>query len=354
MSAARLGYLDALRCVATLAVLFQHVLERHDPERYSAFLALAPGVAGVVLFFYVSGYVIPLSVRDGIPAGRFVLRRVFRIYPAYLLVLAVIGLLAVSGVLVPRVPEPTAFRVLANLLLVQDYVGVAAYLGVSWTLSLEFAWYAIFALMFYRYREADVIRIVNAYSLALVALALAALLLGHRLPVGRLGMVGAALVGYATYRHRAGGLDASRYWRAIRAYLAALALSQGVMFGHFAHPNITLFNALAGWSLSSLLFLGVVHARALRESVLVDNRLTLLVGTVSYSIYLSHPVVMDLLGDASGTIRSPALVATVTLLASVAMYALVEKPGVRLGRRLEGPALVRPARRGAYTADAGE
>jgi len=79
----------------------------------------------VVLFFLISGFVIPLSVRHAFDPGHFVLRRLLRIYPLYLAALA----LLVAGAGLGLLPEwawlgtakPQVW--LANLLLVQDYVG---------------------------------------------------------------------------------------------------------------------------------------------------------------------------------------------------------------------------------------
>ena len=145
----RLDYLDFLRCVAAIAVFAQHLLERADPARFRPFLELGPGIFGVALFFLISGFVIPHSVRRGFAPADFAVRRLFRVFPAYLTVLAAVVALGALGLQPWRgtlvADGPAGF--VANLALVQEYTGHAALLGVSWTLSLEFVWYGIFALV---------------------------------------------------------------------------------------------------------------------------------------------------------------------------------------------------------------
>lgn len=98
----RLPELDALRGLAAFSVLLGHLFlfaQTDSTSRLARFLyGLYPYPVGhdaVILFFVLSGFVLSLPAIDGRPQpyAVFLIRRIFRIYPAYLLML----LLAVAG-----------------------------------------------------------------------------------------------------------------------------------------------------------------------------------------------------------------------------------------------------------------
>jgi peptidoglycan/LPS O-acetylase OafA/YrhL len=238
----RLAYVDALRLLAAGLVLFQHLVQRHPSWWSTPLVQLGPGVAGVVLFFLISGFVIPFSVRSGLHLRGFMIRRVMRIYPLFLVALAIIAIGGFTGWLAEwsdlRSAQP--LRWIGNLLLVQDFFGIKPLLGVSWTLIIELAWYALFAaaLVLFKARAALILAIaVPAGLLALAALSLA---LDTRIPLGRPAMIYAAVLGYQTYLYSSGALSARGLGAAIAAFLAVTWLTNYIAFGVFSHTRITL------------------------------------------------------------------------------------------------------------------
>src|SRR5689334_23533688 len=117
----RLAWLDALRGWAAAVVAVFHlspvVLGREPHLRILAVIDL--GKYGVLLFFLVSGYVIPLSLERHGSLRRFFLGRLFRIYPAYLATIGAAallgawhgGLLAHAGMLLDPLGQRGAVRV---------------------------------------------------------------------------------------------------------------------------------------------------------------------------------------------------------------------------------------------------
>ena len=128
----RLRYIDALRAIAALLVVWLHAastFSNASPEtaRAAAGSSAIPGCIdvghiGVVVFFLISGFVIPFSILPdrAAPVGSFVIKRILRIYPAYWLSVPLAALVVfwIWG-------TPFATReLLINLTLLQDVFGV--------------------------------------------------------------------------------------------------------------------------------------------------------------------------------------------------------------------------------------
>lgn len=332
----RLNYVDALRLLAAGLVVFQHIAERHADATTAPLVALAPGVMGVVLFFLVSGFVIPFSIRRGLDPRAFMIRRLFRIYPLYLVALAIVAIGGWTGLLAQWSDVQTASpaRWIGNLLLVQDLVGVKPVLGVSWTLIIELAWYALFAAALLHFRDRAALALSIAIPASLIALALLSLAIDTRIPLARPAMIYAAVLGYQAFLHRDGSLTRRQFRLAVATFFGVTWLINWVSFGHFAHPHITLGQALGPWTVAPLLFFAVVFIPRIRNAPVLTTGLLPAIGAASYSVYLLHPVAI-----AAAEQHSPAgLAVPVALGLTLAMswigYRWVERPGIALGRIL--------------------
>lgn len=147
-----MGWLDAIRGVAALLVAVHHF----------GLLALIPGGAyfgkhfdlgiyAVMVFFLVSGYIIPASLERRGDVRGFWVGRFFRIYPL-LLVVVTIALLVLpqkfSAVPVQGDIEQPVRATVANLTLLQDLLNIPNGLGVLWTLSYEMVFYFFVSALF--------------------------------------------------------------------------------------------------------------------------------------------------------------------------------------------------------------
>lgn len=91
----RFHHVDAMRAVAVILVIWTHYAERFAPLAGSQYMldtlqrSMNFGRVGVVVFFAISGMLIPSSLHGEVGAGtkRFLVRRFFRLYPAYWLAL---------------------------------------------------------------------------------------------------------------------------------------------------------------------------------------------------------------------------------------------------------------------------
>jgi peptidoglycan/LPS O-acetylase OafA/YrhL len=139
----RYGFIDAVRGVAACAVMLQHsmyasgILGGPPGSILRGFIPtwLELGETGVVAFFLVSGFVIPLSLEKTAELKRFWLHRALRIYPLYILIFFLTFAAMAGG----RVHSVHGFLVnfLSHILFVQEYAKQEEFVGGSWTLSLE-------------------------------------------------------------------------------------------------------------------------------------------------------------------------------------------------------------------------
>lgn len=181
MTRSRLAWLDALRGFAAAVVALFHLspavigTDRH----LAIYRHFDLGRYGVLLFFLVSGYVIPMSLERHGSLRRFWVGRLFRIYPAYLVATAAGLLLVGAGWQRWRNGDPIAVA-LGHLTMTQDLVGLGGVLRPFWTLSYEMTFYLIVAGLFVWGRHRD-----SAWWAA--GLALVALVAGRHLPDDLLG-----------------------------------------------------------------------------------------------------------------------------------------------------------------------
>ncbi|QMU75951.1 acyltransferase [Streptacidiphilus sp. PB12-B1b] len=181
-AAARLGWLDALRGIAALAVVFQHAGPTLFDDAYRhSHQYLDAGIFGVFLFFLISGYIVPASLERRGDLRAFWAGRIFRIYPLYLVVFAAALLLlprAHAGVGTAVFQHPW-LSLAADGILLQDLLGVPNGLDVAWTLCYEMVFYFLVSALFlcgWHRRSAP----------AASGFAAAALFAGGLLPVGLL------------------------------------------------------------------------------------------------------------------------------------------------------------------------
>ena len=169
-TATQLLGVQMLRGVAALAVVVHHVFE----ESHALFGAhglpkplVLVGAAGVDLFFVISGFIMLHTTwaefgRPGAP-GRFLLRRVVRIFPLYWACLCLVLLAKSSGAMY-RSLEITPSILIGSALLLPTS---GLIIGVAWTLVFEMYFYYLFATWL-RFKRAGGAVLGVAGSIALV------------------------------------------------------------------------------------------------------------------------------------------------------------------------------------------
>ena len=355
----RLAGLDLLRALAVVLVVFHHGI--HD-RLLAGWPGFAAGVArflgrggwiGVDLFFVLSGFLVSGLLfgeyrrRRVLDPVRFLVRRGFKIYPAFYALLAfTIGKALIEGL---RVDEISWGNVAAEAFFVQNYArGVLPH---TWSLAVEEHFYLLAAItlaLLARRGGDDPFRRIPWIFGALAAFCLGARVLAavgapaydgylhlfpthHRLD----GLAFGVLLSYVFHFHR-GWLDRAVGGReALLAVVGLALLLPAFLYTHSETPAIYSVGVSAFYLGSGLLVLALV-LRPPAESRPV--RAIAYLGRHSYSIYLWHlTVIVNVWRFTDGPgITTPgrfAAMVGLSVLVGVAAAKLVELPFLRVRDR---------------------
>src|SRR5437588_4906880 len=146
----RLAWLDMLRGLAALAVVFDHIsYYALQHVRSLVHQWFDPGDYGVFTFFIISGYIVPASLERKGSVRTFWVSRVFRLYPLYLLAagIAVMLFMAHFGSLRGEDADPET-SVLSQLLMMSNVLSGQNVPNVVWSLSYEMVFYLLLTALF--------------------------------------------------------------------------------------------------------------------------------------------------------------------------------------------------------------
>lgn len=339
--------LQYLRAIAALMVVAFHAADKLstlDPD--GQHFAFTVGLAGVDIFFVISGFIIYVTgSQAGTTPASFLRKRLIRIVPLYWVLTL---MLAAVAILKPGLLASSSFELphfIASLLFVPwPHPQIPALLPLlipGWTLNYEMAFYGLFALGMLLPRSARLPSLVSALCL-----------------LAALGMMFAPTGIAAFYSDQiilefAAGTVIAAVWMHGSRPRTIIAV------GVFAAGAVLLCLG-AGSTLPRVIGAGVPAAMIVSGAVFSENiarrrPIPLLseLGDASYSIYLSHVVVLPVLArfwqaarfgvEGRGTaFFLSALIASA--MAGVALHRLVERPLLAWmsGRRARDRAEKRP------------
>jgi peptidoglycan/LPS O-acetylase OafA/YrhL len=332
--------IQILRAVAALAVLTHHVCNEkvaHVGGAAAPLNNLIVGVAGVDLFFVISGFVMvyaseSLFAQRGAPRI-FFLRRLARIVPLYWAVTAaIVGyLLVVHGIAVLMSLHSPGSLVASFLFYPYprpDGLAVPVH-ALGWTLNYEMFFYVLFAVAILLPRRAAVMAVAALFVTLVVIGRLFALPLPFAYwfdPIILEFCFGMAIA----LAYRAGlRLPPAFVWLLILAAIAAFAAT--MVWGASAP-----WRALAWGAPSAAIVAALVLSRRAAPAGPV-GRVFGFLGDASYSIYLTHPLVFPVVGwtlprwiDFSAMPWAYAVIAFACAVAAAsACYLVFEKPVTR-------------------------
>jgi peptidoglycan/LPS O-acetylase OafA/YrhL len=360
--------LDGLRAFAILLVLARHSLRPFVPDdAYQSIVTLGPvdltpfvlnGWIGVDLFFVLSGFLIGRQAWRGDGLLRFWFKRATRILPAYWTCLAVVAIALTVGGAWPS--RGTDF--LAHIVMLQDYTG-SVFVAAFWSLGAEEKFYLLAPLLVLlvargrgRWLSARSVQAGSLAALWLVPVASRALMAGG-LP---------ATVSYTEYflQYRSPfhltceslvvGFAIAWMSKQPRAMFAGRASRESLFYGGAAvvlwwlvpseilgridARTIVVAPALIGLAFGAMV-LAVVSGRG-SYSALLGHSLWRPIATGSYTIYLTHMMIIPVASAFAMAIPLAAGTATARWLSFLPWYlALTVVSAYVLHRCVERPVL---------------
>lgn len=364
-------YVDALRGLAATYVLLFHLALTADPPlplpSYIRWFILGGGT-GVSLFFITSAFTLcgSMAARSARATpetaasrlGDYAIRRFFRIAPLFYVLLLVSWLRDASR----GVYHPWS-SVLYNLTFTFNFVPgeETSFVWAGWTLGVEMVFYVVFPLLFRFVTSVERAVLCLALSIGLAfaypslaawapPLALLANTFGHfgfftMLPLFAAGMLAFHLhrrpvAGAADGRSAEGRSVDHRRLSLTLLISAAVAYRVLLLLPGWAPFEVVLF-------MQAPIFVALLLSLSMVAWPLLVNRVTVFLGTISYSLYLNHSLVLWVLGPLFQWVyRQPvifvtvrfAICAAIALASTVAVswvtYRWIEQPGVRLGQWL--------------------
>jgi peptidoglycan/LPS O-acetylase OafA/YrhL len=361
-STRHLGYrpgLDGLRAIAITFVVLHHTAAFLVPQWKTWFFT--GGFLGVDIFFVLSGFLITslLLERRGPseprPLRSFYARRALRLFPA-------VGVLVVANLVIAIIQSDGLGKALRSFLVVFTYttnwaelrsVSFSPYLAHLWSLAIEEQFYFVWPILLLGALWAGLSRRAIAW-LVLVLAAAAALWRaelwwsGHgwiAIYIRTDARADALLIGVVLGLARP-DLLMSRVPRAVRGVLGCTALGLLVVAAltfHGDSKNLYL-GGLTVVALIAALLLTVELTGAWPLHPVLSSRPLVMIGRLSYSLYLWHFLVFQVVAEhlvGSSSVLRVALGWSVTALAATASFVLVERPVLRvkdrLGRRRPKP-----------------
>ncbi|OWJ68696.1 acyltransferase family protein [Inquilinus limosus] len=337
----RLAYVDSMRGIAALLVVLMHNVQpvATGPVRTLIYDIIDPGKVGVVMFFAISGFVIPFSFPTG-PASleRFLISRFFRLYPAYWLSMAAyLILLFITGATLPSL-----VNVSANVTMAQMALGQANILGLYWTLFVELQFYLICAMAFVSGRLHRPKFTFGASVGMVVAAAILALLrfyLERKVPVAVPLSLSIMFWGTLWRETVVNDSREHRTYALIMLALFAVAIPTISLLAY--DTDLGLEENWVRYAISYIF--GVALFIFFSIAVRITGKIFVWLGAISYSLYLFHfpaKQTVYLILAAVG-ITPPVwlgILISIAFAIGVAglIFACLERPAIELGRKVGG------------------
>lgn len=338
--------IDGLRAIAVISVIIYHLNENW----------LSGGFLGVDIFFVISGFLITGIIITEIQQNSFSLkqfytRRIKRIYPAFITVMALVSLIASVIFIYNDFNQLRKTIELATAFLSNFYLGLTqGYFDLSanenpvlhiWSLAVEEQYYLIFPLiLILAYKKFREIKALFIITLILFFILLATSFIPanfykevlHQPNIYYLSnlrfpelLVGSLL---AIYHNLSNKVQLSKQVNNILAILSTLLLFSCLflMNNNIAYiPGITLI-------LPCIFTALIIHTTSQNNIIklCLSNKVIVFIGKISYSLYLYHWIFIAfayyITGEKQINNQSIAIVIVLTIIFSVLSYYLIEQP----------------------------
>lgn len=291
--ASRISWLDSLRGIAAFMVVILHIWliwrEKNPtvkvPDEISIFFNCITkgfidfGKIGVAVFFIVSGYVIPYSIEKK-SIKNFLISRFFRLYPIYWVAIIFAFFLY----------EKPILDSLINMTMFQSFFGIKDSIGVFWTLQIEWIFYILCILL----KFFNILQNKRVLVIQFIALLIAAILFSYfrmtymlKLPVALIIALLLMTIGMFCNRYDRGetGLRSTILYMIIGFIFVLLPTCRMAYTINMGNDE-TWYRYFNSYLISLIIFFLFRYFKFYNKSLGI-------LGLVSYSVYLIHPLVID-------------------------------------------------------------
>ncbi|MBS0916400.1 acyltransferase family protein [Providencia rettgeri] len=344
-------YIRGISALLVVLFHFRGVINDVYAQNDLGHLLFRWGEIGVDVFFVISGFIICLSTKNTNRPGEFIAKRFFRIYPAYLFFIIISMLI---GYYFSSIN--TADVINAIFILPADYSKGSPFFGysyliVAWSLFYEICFYAIYVISMaisHRYRN------LICSLLILLMVFIPQVVVNGRISASPLDYAGASWLGYFNIFTSPMMLI---FIVGILIYecvpiikLVALRLDEWVIrvlfyssASFFIYCFMTGYNSWHGLTNSVVFIAPIIMCAILFEIRVGVKKSTFLsfLGDISYSLYLSHLIVLLLLSKFGGVFYHSStgfsrlfILVSLSLITAYISFNLIEKPSAKLCRKL--------------------
>jgi peptidoglycan/LPS O-acetylase OafA/YrhL len=294
--ATHLRSLTSLRFFAAMMVVAYHSAIQSSGDGSQPHGVLRFGYLGVTFFFVLSGFVLVWSAREGDRAGQFYRRRFARVWPLHALTFVLAVALGASTLIHHRGP---GWSGALNVTLLQawsrDHEVIYGFNGVSWSLSAEAFFYAMFPLLVLAARRAGGLATTCAGVAWLVAGATLSELTNDGwwsevLPAYRIGefVIGMGLA--LLVRRGAPRMNATvAACLLVGAYAAAVVLNRVTAGGLTYRPWLAALLVLPGLA---LLLIGLAQRDVEGSETYLTSPTLVRLGQWSFALYMIHELML--------------------------------------------------------------
>jgi exopolysaccharide production protein ExoZ len=349
----RIESLDWQRGLLACSIMVYHLTswELHPVDSSSLLGRL--GIYGVSMFFVLSGLSMAVvysnSIRDVRSSISFFIRRIFRIWP---LLWAAVTYITLKKLYFHQ--DPSWRAVLLNLTTTFGFIRPQAYLNTgAWSIGNEMVYYALTPLIVIMFNRKVLlgniltgITLCIALYFAFVTLkpevSLANQWITYINPFNNLFLYSAGIAIY--YNTKLLSPNKQTIGTAFALLMAVLAFYpvSGDQINIVTGFNRIVFLA------SSILLVIVFFKNTVALPSIISSSLTKL-GEVTYGVYLLHPIVYDIISLVFKKLKinhNPyvymGLTIVLTIILALVSYQILEKPLIRLGKKLTSPRVASP------------
>ncbi len=315
----KISSVETLRGIAALMVVFYHLSNGNINFFNDGFWlkeAGSYGYNGIIVFFVISGFIIPWSLHKNQyhirSFFRFLFRRSVRIEIPYIasivLVVALTLLASRTSIFMGAEYHPDPYQILANVVYLPGFWGYNWLQPIYWTLLAEVQFYILIGVLF------ELLK--GRYKWAILLLLMAS----YQLPFMLFPFIGLFLMGIVYFQYRSAIIPKNQ------------ALLAGFVVFVFSSYSIGFLETLIGGG--AILFIAFAST---------TNYLTSFFGRISYSLYLTHIVIggkiINLGIRYSDTIFLKLVVFIFAFAASILFawifYKVIERPAINLSKQIE-------------------